>query len=87
MDLVKPKIQTSVHYCETTKKGMVKHYSDHTNLADNAEEALGKASEGNNTMPTTDANGNALSCEYGYCLYKDSQSVTIQEMPENSPPG
>jgi DNA replication licensing factor MCM3 len=28
MNLIKPKIQTSVHYCETTKKGLVKHYTD-----------------------------------------------------------
>jgi DNA replication licensing factor MCM3 len=38
MNLIKPKIQTSVHYCETTKKGMVKHYTDQTNLATMAED-------------------------------------------------
>ena len=32
MSIVKPKIQTSVHYCETTKRGMVKSYNDTTNL-------------------------------------------------------
>jgi DNA replication licensing factor MCM3 len=50
---------------------MVKHYTDESNLAAMAEDAF-KPSEGNNTMPTKDANDNPLSCEYGYCLYKDS---------------
>ena len=34
-----------------------------------------------------DKDGNTLTHEYGYCLYKDSQVVTIQEMPESAPPG
>ena len=34
MGLVKPMIQTSVHYCEATKKGEVRHYDDNTNLAE-----------------------------------------------------
>ena len=33
MSLVKPKIQSSVHYCEETKKGQVKHYNDKYNLS------------------------------------------------------
>jgi DNA replication licensing factor MCM3 len=32
MSIVKPKIQTSVHYCEATKRGFVKTYNDNTNL-------------------------------------------------------
>jgi DNA replication licensing factor MCM3 len=28
MSIVKPKIQTSVHYCEATKRGHVKNYND-----------------------------------------------------------
>ena len=28
-----------------------------------------------------------LSAEFGYCVYKDSQTVTIQVLPENAPPG
>lgn len=32
MTMVRPKIQTSVHYCEATKKGLVKHYNDKYNL-------------------------------------------------------
>ena len=33
MTMVRPKIQTSVHYCEATKKGLIKHYDDKSNLA------------------------------------------------------
>lgn len=71
MTIVRPKIQTSVHYCETTKKGQIKHYNDHYNLAQLAEGASvgGGVS---NAFPTKDPNDNPLSAEYGFCVYKDS---------------
>ena len=28
MSIVRPRIQTSVHYCEATKRGMIKNYND-----------------------------------------------------------
>lgn len=37
MSIVKPKIQTSVHYCEATKRGLIKTYNDHFNLNQLAE--------------------------------------------------
>lgn len=37
MSIVKPKIQTSVHYCEATKRGMIKSYNDQFNLMQLAE--------------------------------------------------
>jgi DNA replication licensing factor MCM3 len=37
--------------------------------------------------PTTDDAGNTLETEFGLSTYKDSQYVTIQEMPESSPLG
>jgi DNA replication licensing factor MCM3 len=82
MSIVKPKIQTSVHYCETTKRGMIKNYNDNFNL-DSAQDG----SDSTNAFPTKDANDNPLSTEYGFCVYKDSQMVTIQEMPERAPTG
>ena len=85
MSVVAPKIQTSVHYCEATKKGLIKHYDDKYNLAGLAEGV--NPGEGNNSFPIKDANDHPLSAEYGYCVYKDSQVVTIQEMPENAPAG
>ena len=47
----------------------------------------GAVHEDNNAFPTKDAHDNPLSAEYGYCVYKDSQIVTIQEMPERAPTG
>jgi hypothetical protein len=32
MSLVKPKIQTSVHYCETTKRGIIDPQLDPTDI-------------------------------------------------------
>jgi len=76
MSLVKPKIQTSVHYCEETKKGVVKHYNDKYNLAQLGEkeeaDSQNKHIEMNNTFPTKDQNDNPLTAEYGYCVYSDS---------------
>ena len=37
--------------------------------------------------PKKDVDGNPLSTEFGLCTYKDHQTVAVQEMPENSPPG
>lgn len=86
MSIVKPKIQTSVHYCDITKRGLIKTYNDQFNLAQLAD-GEGSVSEQTNAFPTKDQNDNPITPEYGYCLYKDSQMVTIQEMPERTPTG
>lgn len=39
------------------------------------------------TYPTTDEDGNPLETEFGLCQYRDSQTISIQEMPERAPPG
>jgi DNA replication licensing factor MCM3 len=52
MSAVKPKIQTSVHYCEATKRGMIKTYNDNTNLNQIAE--TGGVGDDNNAFPTKD---------------------------------
>ena len=75
MGIVKPMIQTSVHYCEATRKGQIKNYDDTTNLAEMGDEK--ERAIGNDMFPTRDANSNPLSAEYGFCLYKDSQTLTI----------
>ena len=86
MSIVKPKIQTSVHYCEATKRGLIKQYNDQFNLTQLAE-GEGSVTEQTNAFPTKDQDDNPLSAEYGYCVYKDSQIITIQEMPERAPTG
>ena len=62
------------------------HYDDVTNIAEMGDDTKTMAGGSENFM-TKDPQGNPLTPEYGYCLYKDSQMVTIQEMPENAPPG
>ncbi|XVF23374.1 hypothetical protein REPUB_Repub13aG0032800 [Reevesia pubescens] len=37
--------------------------------------------------PTRDENGNLLMTEFGLCQYKDHQTLSIQEVPENPAPG
>lgn len=76
--LIRPKLVRSVHFCETTKKTIDRRYTDMTSTS---------AFPSNSTYPTKDDDGNPLETEYGLSVYKDHQSVTIQEMPEKSPAG
>jgi DNA replication licensing factor MCM3 len=90
MSIVRPHIQTSLHYCEETKRGHIKHYRDGQNLDQLANEQEDEGIiglEDNNGFKVADNNGNPLSAEYGYCIYKDFQEITIQEMPERAPTG
>lgn len=86
MSLVQPKISTSVHYCEATKRGSIKNYNDVANLQQLGS-SNGMMSEANNAFRMSDENGNPLTTEYGFCVYKDYQTITIQEMPERAPTG
>jgi DNA replication licensing factor MCM3 len=69
--IVKPKIQTSVHYCDESNKGLIKHYTDDTNLAELAEDAV-KIGDGRHNFATEDANRNPLS----KCMDTVSKKIT-----------
>lgn len=78
VSLVRPKVVKSVHYCEATEKFHSREYRD------------GLSTSGlptSTVYPTRDDDGNVLTTEFGLCVYKDHQTVSMQEMPERSPPG
>ncbi|RDX77410.1 DNA replication licensing factor MCM3, partial [Mucuna pruriens] len=76
--LVRPKVVKSVHFCPTTGNFTTREYRDITSN-------LGLPT--GSVYPTRDENGNLLVTEYGLCKYKDHQTMSIQEVPENSAPG
>lgn len=76
--LVRPKVVRSVHYCPATKKTIERRYSDLTTLV---------AFPSSSIYPTKDEENNPLETEYGLSVYKDHQTITIQEMPEKAPAG
>ncbi|XP_076128400.1 DNA replication licensing factor MCM3 [Alosa pseudoharengus] len=76
--LVRPKVVRSVHYCPATKKTMERKYTDMTSLDAFPSSAI---------YPTKDEENNPLETEFGLSIYKDHQTVTVQEMPEKAPAG
>ncbi|KAF2109896.1 DNA replication licensing factor MCM3 [Lophiotrema nucula] len=76
--LVRPKVVKSVHYSEVKQKFHARTYVDQTMT-------MGAAST--SVYPTEDDEGNPLITEYGYSIYRDHQTISIQEMPERAPAG
>ncbi len=76
--LVRPKVSSTVHYCEATNRYTDNVYHDGASLT-------GLVTSG--AYPTKDESGNLLTTEYGLSNYVDHQMVIIQEMPEKSPAG
>ncbi len=73
------KLAKSVHYCEKTGNFCSKEYHDSTSIGNQIPSSSG--------YPTEDENGNPLTTEYGYSVYRDHQTICLQEMPEKMPPG
>ncbi|CAO3662909.1 unnamed protein product [Umbelopsis vinacea] len=77
--LVRPKVVRSVHYASQSGMHYARDYRDST--------TLGNVIPTGSVYPTEDPDGKPLSTEFGYCIYRDHQVVSIQEMPERAPAG
>lgn len=92
---IKPKVVKSVHYCPQTKQHLDRNYVDATDphLGLQMVDASGQELPDRfinittSVYPTKDENDNPLETEYGYSVFKDHQTITLQEMPEKAPMG
>ena len=92
---VKPKIVKSVHYCPATQQHESRTYVDATDLElglpvvdDSGRELPDKVVQlTSSSYPTQDKEGRLLETEFGLSVYKDHQTITLQEMPERAPMG
>lgn len=78
--LVRPKMLKSVHYCPTTNRFLSREYRDATTSTSNLPPT-------SSILPLTDDDGNSLQTEFGLCVFRDHQRISIQEMPERAPAG
>ena len=78
VSFIHPKIVKSVHFCPNTEKILERRYSDLFSL---------DTPNASSNYPMKDEDGNLLETEFGLSLYKDNQTITIQELPETAPPG
>ncbi|KAM0252382.1 hypothetical protein ACHAQJ_007714 [Trichoderma viride] len=76
--LIRPKVVRSVHYNETKDKFHFREYQDQT---------MTNGVTTSSVYPQEDDEGNPLTTEYGFCTYRDHQTISIQEMPERAPAG
>ena len=76
--LIRPKVVRSVHYNEAKDKFHFREYQDQT---------MTNGVTTSSVYPREDDSGNPLTTEYGFCTYRDHQSISIQEMPERAPAG
>jgi DNA replication licensing factor MCM3 len=78
--LVRPKMLKSVHYCSETRLFHAREYRDATSSTSNLPPT-------SSVLPQTDDEGHQLQTEYGHCVFRDHQRISIQEMPERAPAG
>jgi DNA replication licensing factor MCM3 len=78
--LVRPKMLKSVHFCPETGLFHSREYRDATTSTSNLPPT-------SSVTPQTDDEGHPLQTEFGYCVFRDHQRISIQEMPERAPPG
>lgn len=68
-----------MHWNENKQTFHFREYRDNTMTANGAANT--------SVYPQQDEAGNQLITEYGYCTFRDHQSISIQEMPERAPAG
>lgn len=78
--LVRPKMLKSVHYCEETHLFHARDYRDATTSTSNMPPT-------SSITPQHDDEGHDLTTEFGFCVFRDHQRISIQEMPERAPAG
>ncbi|CAL1696311.1 unnamed protein product [Somion occarium] len=78
--LVRPKMIKSVHYCPETRMFHAREYRDATTSTSNLPPT-------SSVTPQQDDEGHPLQTEYGFCVFRDHQRISIQEMPERAPAG
>ena len=76
--LIRPKVVKSVHYNENKNIFHFREYLDQT---------MTNGATTSSVYPQEDDEGNPLLTEYGFCTYRDHQTISIQEMPERAPAG
>ncbi|EGX94652.1 DNA replication licensing factor mcm3 [Cordyceps militaris CM01] len=76
--LIRPKVIRSVHWNEKQQKFHFREYQDQT---------MTNGVTTSSVYPREDDDGNPLLTEYGFCTYRDHQTISIQEMPERAPAG
>lgn len=75
-------MQSSVHFCATTKQFHQRIYTDRLSSA-----AATGAPVSSTVYPSADMEGNPLEIEHGLSTFMDQQMIMIQEMPERAPAG
>ncbi len=80
---IRPRLVLSVHYCPRTGRFHEKMYKDNASVSSLAAFTQNSGMPGS-AYPTKDEEGNPLETEFGKCWYRDSQRMTIQEMPERT---
>lgn len=92
---IKPKVVKSSHFCPQTNQFQDREYVDATDpaLGLPAVDANGdeipdrRVTITTTAYPTKDNEGNQLETEFGMSVFKDHQTITLQEMPEKAPMG
>lgn len=75
---IHPRLIKSVLYCPATGKHIERRHHDLSSL---------EYQPSPNIYDTKDEDGNPLEIEYSRSIYKDHQTLTLQEMPEMAPAG